>query len=122
MVKLDHIGICASNTKILKDWYVKLFEMDIVYDNKKEMPTYFLQYDGGMIEIYAAESSVEPVSNKHQGIRHLSFLTEDLVAAHSRLVEANVEIIEPLKEHANGSKTVFFRDPEGNIIHYIQRP
>lgn len=40
MLCLEHIGICAKDTKALKDWYIKYFNLEVVYDNKKRK-TYF---------------------------------------------------------------------------------
>src|SRR5690554_3885389 len=98
MLKLEHVGICAIDTKALKDWYVKLFNFKIVYDNKKNNPTFFLlMEDGSMIEIYPAEEKGSAVSNKNQGIRHLSFSTDNAEKDYKKLLEHDVEIIEELK-------------------------
>lgn len=123
MLSLEHVGVCAKNTVALKDWYVKLFNLKIVYDNKKEVPTFFLlMEDNSMIEIYPAENDVAVVSNKYQGIRHLAFGTDNIEKEYDNLLKNNVEIIDPIKEGSNGVKTVFFRDLEGNVIHFIYRP
>ncbi|MFZ5968566.1 MAG: VOC family protein [Bacillota bacterium] len=120
---LEHVGICAENTVALKEWYIKVFNFKIVYDNQKEMPTYFLlMEDESLIEIYPAEVSTEAATNKHQGIRHLAFGTDDIDKEYDNLKNHQVEIIEDLKKNPNGVCTVFFKDPEGNILHFIQRP
>ena len=75
-----------------------------------------------MLEIYPAETNTPNTDNKHQGIRHLAFGTDQIEEAYQKLLEHQVEIIEPLKANDKGVKTVFFRDLEGNIIHFIQRP
>lgn len=123
MVTLEHVGICSQDTRKLKDWYITLFSFRIVYDNQKEMPTYFLAMeDNNMLEIYPAETDTKTTDNKHQGIRHLAFGTDQIEEAYQNLLDHQVEIIEPLKANDKGVKTVFFRDLEGNIIHFIQRP
>jgi glyoxylase I family protein len=107
----------------LKDWYVKVFNFKVVYDNKKDQPTYFLlMEDGNMLEIYPAEEASETLSNKTMGIRHLAFGTDDAEKEYQNLLKHNVEIVEELKVSPKGIKTAFFRDIEGNIIHFIQRP
>ncbi|AOY76068.1 VOC family protein [Clostridium formicaceticum] len=123
MLTLEHVGICAENTEALKDWYIELFGFKIVYDNKKERPTYFLlMEDKSMLEIYPADHTTEAASNKNQGIRHLSFGTDNIEKEYENLLKHNVEIIEELKVSPKGIKTAFFKDIEGNIIHFIQRP
>lgn len=121
-MRLEHVGICAKDTTALKDWYIKVFGFKIVYDNKKSVPTYFLlMEDKSMIEIYPMEEEDPSKTNKHQGIRHLAFGTDTIEADYQNLIDHEVEIITPLAEVGPGVKTAFFKDPEGNIIHFIQR-
>lgn len=123
MLTLEHIGICAKDTVKLKDWYIEVFGFTIVYENKKEMPTFFLKLeDGNMIEIYGADTLLEGSTNKHQGIRHLALATDNIEKEYQNLLDKDVEIIEELKTNDKGIKTAFFKDIEGNIIHFIQRP
>jgi len=122
MLYLEHVGISAKDTKSLKDWYVKHFDLEVVYDNKKEKPTFILKFkDGGFLEIYAAESFSDTFDNKRQGIRHLAFATDDIEGEYERL-KNKVFIEKELTENDKGVKTFFLRDLEGNLIHYIQRP
>lgn len=122
MIGLEHVGICAADTNALKNWYIELFNFKIVYDNKKEKPTYFLLMDdNSMLEIYPAAENGEKRGNKAQGVRHLAFETDNIERDYELLKSNNVEIIDALKIGSNGVKTVFFRDLEGNIIHFIQR-
>jgi len=122
MLCLEHIGICAEDTVTLKDWYVKHFNLEVVYDNKKEKPTYILKFpDGGLLEIYSAQSKNVLYNNTHQGIRHLAFGCDNIEAEYERLKNC-VSIEKGLSDNGKGVKTFFLRDPEGNIIHYVQRP
>lgn len=123
MIAIEHIGIAAKDTVGLKDWYVKLFGFEIVYDNKKEMPTYFLKVGNEtMIEIYPALNDIDnSVDKSYQGIRHISFSTDDIEKENENLIMNNVNIIEPLSDNKKGVKTIWFRDIEDNIIHFIQR-
>ncbi|MGE5632591.1 MAG: VOC family protein [Caulobacteraceae bacterium] len=122
MFCLEHIGICARDTVSLKDWYVNYFNLEVVYDNKKDKPTFILKFpDVGLLEIYPAESENDKYSNKHQGIRHIAFGSDNIEAEYKRL-EKDLNIEKELSENAKGVKTFFFRDLEGNLIHYVQRP
>jgi catechol 2,3-dioxygenase-like lactoylglutathione lyase family enzyme len=122
MLCLEHIGICAKDTISLKDWYVKYFSLEVVYDNKKDKPTFILKFpDGGFLEIYDSESESDIYGNKRQGIRHLAFGSDNIEAEYKRL-KKNINIEKELSENAKGIKTFFIRDLEGNLIHYVQRP
>lgn len=89
---------------------------------KKEKPTFILKFPhGGMIEIYAAESMSSTYNNKHQGIRHLAFGTDNIEAEYDRL-KKDVCIEKELTANAKGVKTFFLKDLEGNLVHYVERP
>ena len=121
MLYLEHTGICAKDTVSLKDWYVRHFNLEVVYDNKKDKPTFLLKFpDGGFLEIYAAETENDRYGNKHQGIRHLAFGSDNIEAEYERL-KKDISIEKELCENAKGVKTFFLRDLEGNLIHYVQR-
>ena len=122
MLELEHVGLCAKDTAALKDWYVKLFNFKVVYDNGKERPTFFLlMEDNSLIEIYPADLEADACSNKQQGLRHLAFGTDNIDREYSRLIEYGVDITEGRKTSPSGASTVYFRDTEGNIIHFVER-
>lgn len=119
---IEHIAVCAKDTAALKDWYEKMFEFKVVYDNGKG--TYFVAApDGSMIEIIAADKDMGKNEPNDSGVRHFALsVTDD---GFDRMVEKlkaeGVEIVTDVKEK-NGIKTFFFRDIEGNIFHLIYRP
>ncbi len=122
MLELEHVAICAKDTTALKDWYVKLFNFKVVYDNKKESPTYILlMEDNSMIEIYPMDKETDICSNKHQGLRHLAFGSDDIEAEYAKLLDNSVDIIDEFRTSPKGVSTFFLRDLEGNIIHFVQR-
>lgn len=122
MISLEHIGICAKDTVVLKNWYIKLFNFKTVYDNKKDKPTYFLlMEDNNMIEIYPMEHNSYCEGKKYKGLRHIAFKTNAIEEEYQKLLDNNVKILEEPATSINGVKTVWFSDPEGNILHFIQR-
>lgn len=124
MVAIEHIGIAARDTVELKNWYLRIFGFEVVYDNKKEMPTYFLKVGNeSMIEIYPSQNDManSSMDKNYQGVRHISFSTDNIENEYLNLLEHNATIIEPLTDNKKGVKTIWFRDIEGNIIHFIER-
>ena len=119
---IEHIAVCAKDTLKLKDWYVKMFDFKVVYDNGKG--TFFVAApDGSMIEIIASGEDVGKCQPADSGVRHFALsVTED---GFDKMVEKlkaeGVEIVTDVKEK-NGIKTFFFRDIEDNIFHLIYRP
>lgn len=120
MIFLEHVGIAAKDSTALKDWFVKLFNWKVVYDDKKERPTYLLLLeDKRLIEIYPCENETSYLDTTYQGIRHISLGTNNIEEDFNNLLKNNVEILSVIKGDAN--KVAFFKDPEGNIYHFIQR-
>ena len=120
---IEHVAVCARDTKVLTDWYVKMFGMSIVYDNGKG--TYFVKApDGAMIEIIPADTEVAISNPKDWGIRHfaLSVSDEGFDVMVEKLKKEAVEVVTDVSVSSKGIKTFFFKDIEGNIFHLIYRP
>ncbi len=124
MIKgIEHIAVCSNDTKRLTDWYVKMFDWQIVYDNGKG--TYFVKAaDGSMIEIIAADGNDFTSEAKAGGLRHfaLSIDDDDFDAMVEKLKAEGVEVVTDVAVSSKGIKTFFFRDIDGNIFHLIYRP
>ncbi|MCU0246147.1 MAG: VOC family protein, partial [Bryobacter sp.] len=76
--------------------------------------------DGTMIEIIPAEGERGNPTLKTPGLRHLALAVTDFEAVYADLKAKNVNFIaDPVD--AKGNKVVFFTDPEGNVLHLLQR-
>lgn len=122
IIGIEHTAIYAKDTKALADWYVKYLDAEIVYDNGKG--TYFVAFSNkSMIEICKNEAEEnELTSLEKPGIRHIAITVDDFDAAVEKIKSANVEILKDASVSAKGIGTMFFRDIEGNILHFISRP
>lgn len=124
MIKgIEHIAICARDTKTLTEWYVKMFGFTVVFENNNGV--YFIKApDGTMFEIMKFTSGVHPQDTSAVGLRHiaLSVSKEDFDFEVNRIKEMKLRVEADVTEAPNGVKTFFFRDPEGNVLHFIYRP
>lgn len=115
MIKgIEHTGIAARDTHALAAWYIRMF------DAKTLMTTpsgnYFLAFaDGSMIEIYAATEFNTPKGNLQHGMRHLCFTVVDFKAERDRFLAEGVEAF------TVSDNAFFFYDPEGNVLHFVER-
>ena len=113
-MEFAHVGVCALDTRRLAEWYIRVLAFEQVSESSTEPPTIFVASpDGIQLEVYAAATEGTRTDNKVQGLRHLGFSTDE--AAHE------VEIVDDLRTHPNGATTLFFRDGEGNLLHFVQR-
>ncbi|MFA7636869.1 MAG: VOC family protein [Monoglobales bacterium] len=119
---IEHVAVCAKDSTKLKDWYVKMFDFKVVYDNGKG--TYFVAAkDDSMIEIVVADKDSGKCGASDSDVRHfaLSVTEEGFDTMVEKLKAEGVEVVTDVKEK-NGIKTFFFRDIEDNIFHLIYRP
>jgi glyoxylase I family protein len=118
----EHAAIAARDSRSLAEWYVSLFGLKIVYDDKKEQPTYLLRApDGSVIEIMPAAAG-QPAKYDQQllGLRHLALTVDDYEGAVNWLRDKGVtEFFD--ERGADNFRLVFFRDPEGNLLHLMWR-
>lgn len=121
MIKgIEHIGIAAKDSTALKNWYMDIFGMTVVSDNGKG--GYFIAAPNGVqIEIYPANAEGDrSYDNLTSGLRHIAFLVEDFDGEYERLKTKNVNFVgEPVVKEKFSN--LFFKDPEGNLVHIIER-
>ena len=115
---IEHIAIAARDVAALAAFYVDSLGFAINYRGKSAI--FVKAPDGSMIEIIQAEGEAALAGPKTPGVRHLALRVDDFEARYAALVSAGVTFLDPPLDK-NGVKVVFFRDPEGNILHLIQR-
>ena len=118
----EHTAICAHDSKNLADWYIRMFGLQVVHDNGKSPPTYLLKApDSSVIEILPANPGEKTdYDQKQAGLRHLALLVADFDAALNHLREQGIDQFFDSRQSGE-SRLIFFRDPEGNILHLIWR-
>jgi len=119
MIKgIEHAAIAARDVERLAAFYVQTLGFEINYRGKSAI--FVKAGDGSMIEIIPAEGEPSEPALKTPGFRHLALTVTGFEAECERLAAAGVSFLEPplIK---GGNKVVFFRDPEGNILHLLER-
>ncbi len=122
MVKgIEHTAIASPDPQRLAQWYVDNLGFVINYQSKNSRTVFVKAEDGTMIEIIeAAAPAAGPVHMNDAGLRHLALTVDDFPGACARLSERGVRFLtEPSTK--GGNSTVFFADPDGNILHLLHR-
>ena len=121
---LEHIGLAARDTVVLKSWYERVLGARVIFENGQNPPAFFLELPGGvLIEIYEGDFMLKEISdNKMNGWRHLALRVASIEAARQELELRGVKITEPIKPAGGGGRVLFFQDPEGNLLHLVERP
>jgi glyoxylase I family protein len=119
MIKgIEHTAIASANPAALAEWYVNTLGFVINY---RGSTAFFVKApDGTMVEIIPSEGERGQHMMKSPGLRHLALTVTDFDAVHQSLKAKEVNFLTEPSE-SKGTKVVFFTDPEGNILHLIQR-
>ncbi|SCB58370.1 glyoxylase I family protein [Rhizobium aethiopicum] len=125
----EHIGMTVSDMERAVDFYCGLLGLRLHL--RKRMADgaeiAFLDAGGGMLEIFApaggAARAVD-VPEGTSGLRHLTFLFENVEETFARLKEAGVEVKERPRPAVNAEvlhKVAFLRDPDGIQIELAEK-
>lgn len=115
---IEHVAIASPDPASLAQWYVEHLNFVINYQSPR---TVFVKApDGSMIEITTSEGERIEQSLKQPGLRHLALTVDDFEATYNALKSKGVRFLDEPSDK-KGVKTVFFTDPEGNVLHLIQR-
>ncbi len=117
---IEHILILAKDLKGLVDWYVDLFDWEIVIDGGPDV--YMVKAsNGNMIEFGNAAQDGKDASDA-AGFRHLAICVDDFEAAVEKVRAAGVNGLKDPVVTDTGLGIMFFEDPEGNLVHLVSRP
>jgi glyoxylase I family protein len=117
---IEHTAIASADPRRLAAWYVETLGFVINYQATDSPTTFVKAPNGAMLEIIESSAPPQPPGMRDPGFRHLALLVADFSGAYEALKAARVEFLtEP--EIRSGNHVVFFRDPEGNVLHLLQR-
>jgi glyoxylase I family protein len=120
---LEHIGLSAKDPVALKDWYVRVLSAELVFSNDRPIAFLLALPGGSLIEIYGGDSALPQTSNNAlNGWRHVALRVDSLVSAKAELEGRGLKFREGIKPAGGGGIVLFFQDPEGNLLHLVERP
>ena len=121
-ITVEHVGLPARDPHALVDWYVaKLGGQQV--ELAAAGPPFFVALSGMVLEIYSASASVAQTGdNGVAGFRHLALRVDAIAPAQAELERRGVSFPDPIKPAAGGGRVLFFRDLEGNLLHFVERP
>jgi glyoxylase I family protein len=122
--RVEHLGLAARDPVVLKDWYARVLGAEVVFANDQTPPAFLLALPGQlMLEIYGGDLSLPQTSdNKLNGWRHVALRVDSVPAAKAELEKRGVRFTEQLKPAGGSGWVLFFQDPEGNLLHLVERP
>lgn len=115
---IEHIAIASFNPHQLAKWYVEYLNCVLILDTGKTL--YLRAGNGVVLEFIYAETQAAAPLIRDAGIRHIAFLVSDLDVAREQLQMQGIKFEdEPII--LTGLRLHFFRDPDGNFLHLVER-
>jgi len=121
-MKLTHSCIITENIERLREFYegVLQIEPQTYGDSYVEFPT-----ECGTLSLFslAAHEELAPDSARSAANQslELEFQVPDVDEEYDRLQEMEAEWVKPPTTQAWGNRSIYFRDPDGNLINFYGR-
>lgn len=121
-MRLTHACIITDSLPGLREFYRKVLDIEpeTSGDGYAEFATGL-----GVLSLFRADlhdglapGSAEPGKNRSV---ELEFLVDDVDAEYRRLDELGVQWVKEPTTQPWGSRSIYFRDPDGNLINFYQR-
>lgn len=120
MKKIEHIGIAVKSIEESNKLFTKLFGAEPYKQEAVEsegVMTSFFMSGPNKIELLEATHSASPISKfiekKGEGIHHIAFEVEDIVAHMARLKAAGFQLLSDVPKKGADNKLVCFLHPKG---------
>jgi catechol 2,3-dioxygenase-like lactoylglutathione lyase family enzyme len=119
------IGVIASDIKASLHFYQDLLGLEFVGANPLWFGTMhrlrFGESDFKLIEPKKVPPSGAIGLEKQLGIRYVTFVIENLSELCAELKKNNIEFTVPERELRPGVRIAMVKDPDGNIVEFVER-
>ena len=119
MIKIEHIGIAVKDLEISNALFEKLFGVPAYKEEEVEsegVKTSFFMNGANKIELLEATNPNSPIAKflekKGEGIHHIAFEVQNIVAELSRLKEEGFIILNEIPKKGADNKLVAFLHPK----------
>lgn len=116
--RLHHAAIICADYAISKRFYTECLGLRVVGEHFREARrSWKLDLalpDGSQIELFSfPDAPPRPSRPEAQGLRHLAFAVDDVVACQQRLQAMGIAVEDVRVDEHTGRRFVFFADPDG---------
>lgn len=113
MSQIEHFAIYADDPTALKDFYVGIFGLHVIFASGGDPPAYFVADDHGMaIEVLGRPPGNSGVNQRW--VCHLALWVDDVAGKKAELERLGIVFETETAVDNDDLKTAFFTDPGGN--------
>ena len=121
---MEFIGICliTKNVPALAEFYTKVLDVEAEGDDVHVE----LKTEGAALAIFSIEGmeGMAPLSTQDAGYGSftIGFRVKNVDSEYERLKKLDVEFVKLPTTHPWGARSLWFRDPDNNIVDFMSAP
>ena len=118
---MRHLALNVINLDASIDFYTRLMGMNIEWQPDED--NYYLTSGNDNLALHRAKKPVDADSG--QALDHLGFIIdnkEDVFYWFDFLKQENIEMLTEVKDHRDGARSFYCKDPDGNVVQIIYHP
>lgn len=123
-IRPEHFALNVPNPVDMANWYADNLGMKIMRKGMSPTFTCFVADSGKhmMLEFFHNPDFPMPdLKNIDQLSLHIAFMTDDVPAIKTKLLNAGATLLNDIKINAAGDEVVKLKDPWGLTIHFVKR-
>ena len=120
-MNLTHSAIITEDVERLRSFYREVLQIELRGEGAyTEFPT-----ESGTLSLFSLEGQEKPAPGSMQLASNrsaiLEFQVADVDREYERLKQLNVEWVNPPTTQPWGNRSIYFRDPDGNLLNFFTR-
>ena len=115
---IRHIALRVKNLQVMRDFYVGV--LNYIVEWEPDPQNLYLTSGADNLALHQEAGQIGPGSLDHLGI--LVGSPEDVDSWAAYLKSRDVCLKQEPKTHRDGARSIYFSDPEGNLIQLIYHP
>jgi catechol 2,3-dioxygenase-like lactoylglutathione lyase family enzyme len=121
LLGLRHVALNVRDVRKSADFYRAVFGMEIEWEPDPD--NIYLTSGADNLALHKLPQGQTPDS--FQSLHHIGFLVtrpEDVDLMAERVRQQGIPLAQPVKDHRDGARSFYFRDPDGILIQLLYHP
>lgn len=117
---MRHLALNVIQLDDCVDFYTRLLGMDVEWQPDED--NYYLTSGNDNLALHRATKTTDATA---QSLDHLGFIidtAEEVIHWFNFLKQESVEMLTQVKDHRDGARSFYCKDPDGNVVQIIYHP